>query len=65
MAPVHDPRTCPVCGPLMATEAWRRGEARARAMHPTAVVPSPLMQQLAAGTQVDLEPHLEVPDAAR
>lgn len=59
MASVHDPRTCPVCGPIMATEAWRRGIARAHAMNPPSVVPSPLMQQLAAGDQVDLEPHLE------
>ncbi len=61
MSVVHDPKTCPVCGPIMATEAYKRGVARAAAMQPPTVVPSPLMQQLAAGEQVDLEPHLEAP----
>ncbi len=59
MASRHDPKTCPVCGPIMATDAWRRGIARAHSMNPPAVVPSPLMHQLAAGEQVDLDQHLE------
>jgi len=30
--PVHDPRTCPTCGPIIASEAYRRGLERAGRM---------------------------------
>lgn len=36
---VHDPETCPTCGPIMATDAYKRGAARARGEQITPVIP--------------------------
>jgi len=35
---MHDPRTCPVCAPVMEREAYHRGVARAKAMEIPVVV---------------------------
>lgn len=36
----HRPETCPTCAPYVGSEAYRRGVARAEAMHPQKVTGS-------------------------
>lgn len=37
----HDPATCPVCGPIVATAAYKRGTAAAAATTGTAALTQP------------------------